>query len=159
MAMVLSQVYRLACAGLFGAQLFFAAVAAQVVFPREVAALPRSDARRQLAADLVGSMLARLDAGTLAVSALAVVCAVALGKWRAALLPLAAGLCALASAAVVTPRIHALRDAGQVALPKFGMLHALSSLLLLTEMLLLCVAALRAPESARETPPFLRNGD
>ena len=55
-----------------------------------MAALPRSDARRQLAADLVGSMLARLDGGTLAVSALAVVCALALGKWRAALLPLVA---------------------------------------------------------------------
>jgi hypothetical protein len=50
--------YLLSCGALVGGQLFFAAVAAQVVFPREVAALPRDDPRRQLAADLVGAMSA-----------------------------------------------------------------------------------------------------
>ena len=78
MPTVLSYAYRLSCALLAGAQLFFVAVAAQVIFPRDVAALPRSDARRQLAADLVGSMLARLDAATISLSALAVLCAVLL---------------------------------------------------------------------------------
>ena len=65
--------YRFCCGGLVGAQLFFAAVAAQVVFPRDVAALPRDHPRRQLAADLVGSMLARLDAATLALTAVSFV--------------------------------------------------------------------------------------
>jgi hypothetical protein len=146
MARVLSQVYRLSCAALLGAQLFFAAVAAQVVFSREVAALPRDDARRLLAADAIGAMLARLDAATLSLGAAAVVCAILLGRRRAAALPLLAALCALASAALITPAIHAMRDAGQVALAKFGMLHGASSLLLLLEMVLLLVAAVRAPE-------------
>ena len=145
MESVLSQVYRLSCAALFGAQLFFAAGAAQVVFSSEVARLPRDDARRLFAADAVGGMLQRLDAATLALTALAVVCALQLSRRRAAALPLIAGLCALASAALVTPAIHALREAGQVALPKFGLLHAASSLLLLLEMALLLVAAWRAP--------------
>jgi hypothetical protein len=149
MPTVLSHAYRLSCALLAGGQLFFAAVAAQVVFPRDVAALPRSDARRQLAADLVGSMLVRLDAATISLSALAVLCAVLLSQRKAAVLPLVAGLCAALSAAVITPRIHAMREAGETALPRFGLLHAVSSCLLLAEMIILIVAAVRAPESAR----------
>jgi hypothetical protein len=149
MTSLLSRVYPLLCGGLCGAQLFFAAVAAQMVFPREVAALPRDDARRTLAADLVGAMLARLDAATLALSALAIVCAVLLSQRRAALLPLLAGLCAAASVGLVTPRIHALREAGQTGLPRFGLLHAVSSCLLLAEMIMLAVAALRSPGSAQ----------
>jgi hypothetical protein len=145
MATLLSQAYRLACALLVGAQIFFAAVAAQAVFPREVAALPRGDPRRTLAADLVGQMLARLDAATIALSAAAVLCAFSLAQRRAALLPLLASLCAAASALLITPRIHAMREAGETALPRFGLLHAASSGLLLLEMALLAVAFVRAP--------------
>lgn len=141
--MALSFVYRFCTLALAGAQLFFAAVAAQVVFPSAVASLPRDDSRRVLAADLVGAMLARLDAAAIALCALAVICAVALHDTRAALLPLVAGLCALASAALVTPAIHALRAAGQAAGPRFGMLHGLSSTLLLAQIALLLLAAFR----------------
>jgi hypothetical protein len=137
--------YRLCCGGLVGAQLFFAAVAAQVVFPRDVAALPREHPRRQLAADLVGAMLSRLDAGTMALSAVAVVCAVLPGRWRAAIAPLLAGLCAAASALLVTPAIHAMRAAGQTGTGRFGLLHAVSSGLLIVEMVLLAVAVWKAP--------------
>jgi hypothetical protein len=140
--------YRLSCGGLFGAQLFFAAVAAQVAFPREVAALPRDDPRRQLAADLVGIMLARLDAATLAFTAIAVVCAVVLGRRRAAIMPLLAGLCALASALLVTPAIHAMRVAGETGSVRFGVLHGVSSGLLVLEMVLLALGLWRAPETA-----------
>jgi hypothetical protein len=139
--------YRLSCGGLFGAQLFFAAVAAQVVFPAEVAALPRDHPRRQLAADLVGAMLARLDAGTLAFTAVAVVCAIVLGRRRLAIAPLLAGLCALASALWVTPAIHAMRAAEATTSGRFGLLHGVSSGLLVLEMILLVVAVWRAPES------------
>ncbi len=145
----MARLYRTVCAALAGAQLFFAAVAAQVVFSREVAALPREHPRRVLAADLVGAMLARLDAATIALSAVAVVLAVLLARRRSAILPLLAGLCAVASAVITTPAIHAMRESGQTALPKFGMLHGFSSGLLLLEMILLLVAAWRAPESAR----------
>ncbi len=148
MTSLLYKIYPLLCGGLCGAQLFFAAAAAQVVFPREVAALPRDDARRKLAADLVGGMLARLDAATIALTAAAILCAVLISQRRAALLPLLAGLCAAASVAFITPRIHAMREAGETSLPRFGLLHAVSSSLLLVEMILLCIAALRAPESA-----------
>jgi hypothetical protein len=139
--------YRLCCGGLFGAQLFFAAVAAQVVFPSEVAALPREHPRRQLAADLVGSMLARLDAATIALTAVAVVCAIVLGRRRGGIAPLLAGLCALASAAWVTPAIQAMRGAGLTASGRFGLLHGVSSALLVLEMVLLAVAVWRAPQS------------
>ncbi len=138
--------YRFCCGGLLGAQLFFAAVAAQVVFPREVAALPRDHPRRQLAADLVGSMLARLDAGTIAFTALAAVCAIVLGRRRAAraaIAPLLAGLCALGSSLLVTPAIQALRAAGETASGRFGMLHGVSLALLVVEMILLAVALWR----------------
>ena len=137
--------YRLCCGGLLGAQLFFAAVAAQIVFPSDVAALPRDHPRRQLAADLVGAMLARLDAATIAGSAVAVVCAFALGRRREALAPMLAGLCAVASALLVTPAIHGMRAAGEVGSGRFGMLHGISSGLLVLEMILLAVALWRAP--------------
>jgi hypothetical protein len=137
--------YVLCCGGLFGAQLFFAAVAAQVVFPKDVAELSRDHPRRQLAADLVGSMLARLDAATIALSAVAVVCAFVLSRPRHAIAPLLAGICALASALLVTPGIHAMREAGATASGRFAALHAVSSSLLVLEMILLAVALWRAP--------------
>jgi hypothetical protein len=133
--------FRLICGLLAGAQLFFAAGAAQVVFPRSVAQLPRDDSRRQLAADLVGQMLARLDAASLIATAVAVLLALASGRKRLALLPLIAGLCAAISAFYCTPQIHAMRAAGTVATARFGLLHAVSSTLLLIEMILLAAAA------------------
>ena len=138
--------YRLCCGGLFGAQIFFSAVAAQVVFPPGVAALPAGDPRRQLAADLVGGMLARLDAGTIALAAVAVVCALGLGRRRSAIAPLLAGLCAGTSAGLITPAIHAMRAAGTTATGRFGLLHAVSASLLIAEMALMAVAVWRAPE-------------
>jgi len=132
--------YLLSCGALFGAQLFFAAVAAQTAFPAEVAALPRDDPRRQLAADLVGAMLARLDAATIVGTAVAVVCAILLGRRWAAVAPLLAGLCALASASLVTPAIHAMRAAGATGSRRFGLLHGASSALLVLEMILLAIA-------------------
>ena len=137
----MERIFRILCALLAGGQLFFVAIAAQVVFPRAVADLPRGEPRRVLAADLVGSMLARLDTTTLLVSALAVVLAVAGGRRRTALLPLAAGLCAALSAFWTTPQIHALRAAGQTSGGRFGMLHGISSSVLLLEMILLAIAA------------------
>ena len=118
-------VFRLACGLVCGAQVFFVAVAAQVVFPREVAKLPRDDPRRTLAAELVGSMLARLDAATLILTAVAIACAFWMQRSRRALLPLVAGLCAAASTLWVTPAIHALRAAGNSGTPRFGMLHGM----------------------------------
>ena len=133
--------HRLSCAGLGGAQVFFATVAAQLAFPREVAQLPREAPARQAAADLVGAMLGRLDAATLCLCAVAVGCALAARLLRAAaVLPLIAGLCAAISASVVTPRIHALREAGATATSGFGLLHGVSSGLLLLEIALLCAA-------------------
>jgi hypothetical protein len=137
--------YQLSCGALVGAQLFFAAVAAQVAFPREVAALPREHPRRQLAADLVGAMLARLDAATLALAAVAVACAIVLGRPRSAIAPLLAGLCAAISALAVTPAIHSMRAAAETASGRFGLLHGVSSALLVMEMILLALALWRAP--------------
>jgi hypothetical protein len=148
---IASFLYRLVVAGLLGAQLFFAAVAAQVVFSREIAARPPGDPLRQQAADAVGGMLARLDAATLSGAAVAVVCAVWLarsgipGARGAALFPLLTGLCAAASAFLITPAIHALRVAGRTGDPAFGRLHALSAALLVLEMIFLFLAAARAP--------------
>jgi hypothetical protein len=159
---IAASLYRLVTAGLLGAQLFFAAVAAQVVFSREIAARPPGDPLRVQAADAIGSMLARLDAATIAGCALAVLCAVALarsgveGGLRAALLPLFAGACALASALGTTPAIHAMRAAGRTADPAFGRLHALSSSLLLVEMILLFLAAVRPIEPALFPGPSSR---
>jgi len=147
----MARLYRVSCAALLGAQLFFAGAAAQSVFSSEIASLPRDDPRRRAAADAVGAMLARLDAATLVLCAVAVVCALQLKRARAALLPLFAGLCALASAALVTPAIHAMRLAGDTASARFGALHGISTSLLVVEMLLLGVAAWFAPES-RATP-------
>jgi hypothetical protein len=137
----MERTFRLLCALLAGAQLFFAAVAAQVVFPRAVAELPRTEPRRVLAADLVGAMLARLDAVVMMGAAVALLLGVANGRRRLLLLPLVAGLCAAASAFWFTPQIHALREAGQSGTPRFGMLHGVSSSLLLLEMILLAIAA------------------
>jgi hypothetical protein len=98
-------------------------------------------------------MLARIDAATLVVCALAVLCALLLGHRRAALPPLAAGLCALVSVAWVTPAIRAMRAAGETATPRFGMLHGLSSGLLFLEMLLLAVAVFLSLESGLTPGP------
>ena len=145
--------YLLSCGALAGAQLFFAVVSTQVVFPRDVSALPRDDPRRQLAADLVGAMLARLDAATIAGSAVAVICALVLGRRSAAVAPLLVGSCALISAALITPAIHAMREAGATASKRFGLLHGASTLLLVLEItLLVCalwqVARVRGIENA-----------
>jgi hypothetical protein len=148
----LPALYRLVAAALLGAQIFFAAVAAQKVFPKEVAGLPRGEPRRTLAADLVGQMLAPLDAATMVGGALCVGLAMLLwrsgeGSLRAALPPLLAALCAAASAYGTTPAIQAMRAAGgsEMGGPRFGLLHGLSSGLLLLEMALLLWAALRTP--------------
>ncbi len=172
MATRLERWFRFLCAAQAGAQLFFAAVAAQVVFPPEVAALPHGHQRRTLAADLVGQMLVRLDATTLIVAAVCVLLGLRLAQRqsasnasskssapgesgtastsraprqhaRRALFPLLAGLCALASLLGTTPAIQSLRAQGRTGEPLFGRLHALSSLLLLAELLLFAWAALR----------------
>ena len=39
-----------------------------------------------------------------------------------------------------TPQIHAMREAGQIGGPRFGMLHGLSNVLLLVEMIVLAIA-------------------
>ena len=129
----MERIYRLLCAALLGAQVFFAAAAAQVAFS---GLIPRHDA-----GEVVGAMLARLDAATLVVCAIAAVLALRLGRRRSAALPLGAGLCATLSVAWLTPAIHAMRLAGTVTSPRFGMLHGVSSSLLLLEMILLAIAA------------------
>ena len=144
----LPTLYRLLAASLLGAQIFFAAVATQRIFPREVAELPRGDPRRTLAADLVGQLLGPLDAATILGGALCVGITILLwrsgaGSLRSALPPLLAALCAAASALGTTPAIQAMRAAGTTGEPRFGMLHGLSSSLLLVEMALLLWAALR----------------
>jgi len=132
--------YRLSCGALLGAQIFFAAVAAQAVF--------RSGLDRHLAGDLVGVMLARLDSAALALTAVAVLCAVLIGRRRLAVPPLLAGICALASSMLVTPAIHALRISGSVDSARFATLHAVSAILLLLQMIVLMVAVWLAPGSA-----------
>lgn len=132
--------YRLSCAGLLGAQVFFAAVAAQVAF--------QAGLERRIAGDLAGAMLQRLDSAALAICAVAVLCAVVVGRRRLAVPPLLAGICALVSTMVVTPKIHALRMAGQTGSPLFGRLHGVSAGLLILEMVLLLVAVWLAPGSA-----------
>src|SRR5437764_2535524 len=119
----MERIYRLLCAALVGADLFFI-VAAQVSF-----ALARPQA-----GDLVGAMLARLDAATLVVTAALVILA---GRRPAALLPLAAGLCAAASVLYFTPQIHPMRGAGPLSAPRFGVLRAFSHALPLVERVLL----------------------
>jgi hypothetical protein len=132
--------YRLSTAGLLGAQIFFAAVGAQVAF--------RSGLERHVSGNLVGAMLAKLDAATLALSAVATLCAVLLGGGRRALLPLLAGLLAAGSVFIVTPAIHAMREAGQTGTPAFGRMHGLSFGLMLAEMILLLLAVWFTPEAA-----------
>src|SRR3954454_4396702 len=115
MARFLAYLYRLAVALLLGADFFFAAVAAPASFPRNIASLPPGSWQRVAAADLVGRMLAQLDRIALVLAGVAALCAIALARTglaraRTAALPvLGAGLCALFSAAWVTPRIHTLR--------------------------------------------------
>lgn len=115
---------RALSAALLGAQIFFAAVAAQAAF-----AVARPSAR-----ELVGYMIARIDGAALVVCAILVFL---MRRRRAALLPLGAALCALLSVAWLTPKIHSM-TAGQ---PGFGLLHGVSSSLLLVEMILLAIAA------------------
>src|SRR5207253_10031575 len=87
---------------------------------------------RTAAADQVGRMLSALDRMTLLLAAIALLCALVLGRRgvrrapRAALPPLVAGLLAGISAALVTPAIHAMRLAGQTSTAAFGLLHAAS---------------------------------
>src|SRR6266446_2618331 len=90
---------------------------------------------------------ARQHAGPSAFTALAAVCAIVLGRRRAAIAPLLAGLCALGSSLLVTPAIQALRAAGETASGRFGMLHGVSLALLVVEMILLAVALWRNAES------------
>jgi hypothetical protein len=143
---LLAYLYRLCAAIPLGAQLFFAAVAAQAAFPREVAALPQGHPARTAAAELVGRMLAPLDRLTLVLAAIAVVIALvrarsgAARSRRAAIPPLLAGVFAGVSMGLITPAIHAMRMAGQTGTSQFGLLHAASSLLLLAEMAALAVA-------------------
>lgn len=127
-------IYRLSTAGLLGAQIFFAAVAAQAAFKSGLIT------DRGVSGSLVGAMLGKLDAAAIALGAVAVLCAVVLGQPRRALLPLAAGLLAAVSAFVITPMVHRLREAGQTGTPAFGRLHGLSASLMLLEMLLLALA-------------------
>lgn len=147
--------YRLSAGLLLGAQVFFAAVAAPAAFPREVAALPPGHPLRNAAADLVGTQLAALDRMTLLFCALAALSAIVLARTglpsaRVAAIPaLLAGVCALFSSSFVTPRIHALRAAGETHLPEFGRLHAISTGLLGVEILLLLVALWVAPAPAK----------
>ena len=123
----MERIYRLLCAALAGAQIFFI-VAAQVAFA----------VARPQAGEIVGALLARLDAATLVASAILVLLA---GRRPAALLPLAAGLCAAASVLWFTPQIHAMRLAGETTGPRFGMMHGLSTGMLLIELILLAIAA------------------
>ena len=124
-------------------------------FPREVAALPPGHPLRTAAANLVGSQLAALDRMTLLFCALSALCAIALARMgiasaRLAAVPvLLAGLCALVSSSFVTPRIHALREAGQTQIPEFGRLHAISTGLVGIEILLYLVALWVAPAPAK----------
>ena len=144
-------VYRLAAGLAAGAQLFFVAISAQSIFTSAIAALPRTDPARTNAANLVGVQLAQLDRLTLALTAAAALSAIFLARSgvpharRAALPALLAGLGAFASSAFITPAIHALRAAGEVATPRFGMLHGLSSGVLLLELIALLTAVWLAP--------------
>ena len=155
MTRLCAYLYRLSAGLLLGAGVFFAAVAAPAAFPREVAALPPGHPLRTAAADLVGAQLAALDRLTLLFCALAALSAILLARMgmasaRAAAVPvLLAGLCALVSSSFVTPRIHALREAGQTQVAEFGRLHAISTALVGVEILLSLVALWVAPAPAK----------
>ena len=48
----------------------------------------------------------------------------------------------LALAAVTVPAlVHAMREAGQIGTPRFGMMHGMSTGMLLIELILLAIAA------------------
>jgi Domain of unknown function (DUF4149) len=151
MTLLCAYLYRLSAGLLLGAAVFFAAAAAPAAFPREVAALPPGHPLRTAAANLVGAQLAALDRMTLLFCALSALSAIALARMgmasaRVAAVPmLLAGLCALASSSFVTPRIHALREAGQTQLAEFGRLHAISTGLVGLEIVLFLVALWFAP--------------
>jgi Domain of unknown function (DUF4149) len=155
MMRVCAYLYRLAAGLLLGAQAYFAFVAAPAAFPREVAALPAGHPARTAAANLIGVQLASLDRMTLLFCAIGALCAIALARMGVAAARIAAvpvlltGLCALASSEWVTPRIHALRAAGQTQLPEFGRLHGVSTTLLGVEIVLLLVALWVAPAPAK----------
>src|SRR3954470_10346416 len=116
MVRLLAFVFRVCVGFLFGAQVFFASIAAPAAFPRAVAEQPVASPARRAAADLVGRMLAHLDRATLVLCAVAALCAIALGRAglpraRIAAAPvLCAGLAALLSSFWITPRIHAMRE-------------------------------------------------
>ena len=153
--------YRFLAGSLAGAQIFFSAVAAQAAFPKEVAALPQGDPARTHAADLVGKMLASLDRLTLVGCALAVLCAVFLGRggaarsYRRVVPPLIAGVLAAISAGLITPAIHAMRAAGTTKTSAFGLLHATSAVILLAEIAALVVAVWMASKTDRSADPYL----
>jgi|GEM_PF-1337999 len=166
MTSFLDRTFRFSCGAMAGAQLFFAAIAAQVVFNTGVAALPHGDPRKNLAAELVGQMLARLDATTMVIAAICVALAVLLSarNWmssslRRALGPVLAGLCACASMFGTTPAIQALRAADRTGEKLFGQLHALSGLLLLLQLLLFAWAALRPDASGAKPSALDANAD
>ena len=166
MTRIFDRTFRFFCAAMAGAQLFFAAVAAQVVFSKDVAALPHGDPRKNLAAEQVGQMLVRLDTLAMVVGAVAVGLAVLLsarnwtpGSLRRALQPLLAALCACASMFGTTPAIQAMRAADRVGEKAFGQLHALSALLLLLQMILFAWAALRPEGSASRAATLDATGD
>jgi glucan phosphoethanolaminetransferase (alkaline phosphatase superfamily) len=148
--------FRLCVGFLFGAQLFFAAVAAPAAFPREIAQQAPASPARRAAADLVGRMLAQLDRLTIALCAVAALCAIALGRAglpraRIAAAPvLLAGLAALLSSYWVTPQIHAMRALGTTSSAQFATLHAVSTALLAVEIALLLWALWVAPLAQRE---------
>ena len=156
---------RLAAALLLGAHVFFAAIAAQAVFTRQIAALPRADPARVAAADLVGRMLASLDRWTLALAALCVLGAIVLARGgvararRAAVPAILVGLCAAVSALVVTPKILALREAGETATRAFGRLHGVSAGLMVVEIALLVWAVCIAPPASPSQRHRLPDGD
>ena len=156
--------FRFLCGAQAGAQLFFTIAATQVIFSSEIAALPHEDPRRTLAADQVGQLLARVDTMTIIVSFVTFCVAWSIANQkrvslRRALPPLLAGLCAITSIFGTTPAIHALRATNRTGELRFGLMHALSSTLLILEMLLFAWAALRkdpdteAPPALDATPP------
>jgi len=148
---LLAYLYLLAAGLGAGAQLFFAAISAQTIFTKAVAALPPGDPARSSAATLVGLQLAQLDRLTLTLTSVAALCAIFLARRglpsarRAALPVLLAGLGAFWSSAWITPQIQALRAAGETATPRFAQLHGLSGGVLLLELLLLALSLWIAP--------------
>lgn len=140
----MNRLYPLLLSLLAGAQVFFIWISTQVVFPKAISALPREDPLRRNAADTVGGMLLRLDKASLSIGAICALWAILQGHRLQAALPAAVALSAALSVLWITPEIHALREAGNTASGRFGMLHGLSSGLLLLEIVLLCIAAWRA---------------